>query len=82
MGPARSPPQAEFAMGPGGGQAEEAAQESFPDDLDQSPEWPPLCSGEPAEHFLRAQRIPRSAGSDPAEPEPIPDDDFDQSWGE
>ena len=54
----RGPPQAEFAMGPDGGQAGEAAQESFPDDPDQSPEF------------------------DPAEPEPVPEDDFDQSWGE
>jgi hypothetical protein len=39
------------------GRAEEVAQESFPDDLDQSPDF------------------------DPAEPEPIPDGDFDQSRG-
>jgi hypothetical protein len=44
-------------MGPDGGQAGEAAQESFPDDLDQSPEF------------------------DPADPEPVPEDSFDQSWG-
>jgi hypothetical protein len=43
-------------MGPGGGQADEVAQESFPDDLDQSPDF------------------------DPTEPEPIPEDDFDQNW--
>jgi hypothetical protein len=46
-------------MGPfglGGGQTEEVAQGSFPDDLDQSPEF------------------------DPTEPEPIPEDDFGQSW--
>ena len=43
-------------MGPDGGQADEVAQESFPDDLDQSSEF------------------------DPADPEPIPEDDFDQSW--
>jgi hypothetical protein len=55
--PARGPPQAEFAMGPDGGQAGEAAQESFPDDLDQSPEF------------------------DPSEPEPVPEDDFDQNRG-
>jgi len=56
--PARGPPQTEFAMGPDGRQAEEVAQESFPDDLDQS------------------------SAFDPTEPEPIPDDDFDQSWAE
>ena len=56
--PARGPPQTELAMGPGSGQADEAAQESFPDDLDQSSEF------------------------DPVEPEPIPEDDFDQSWGD
>ncbi len=55
--PARGPPQTELAMGPGGGEPEEAAQEFFPDDLDQTPQF------------------------DPAEPEPIPEDDFDQSWG-
>jgi hypothetical protein len=44
-------------MRPGGGQAVEAARESFPDDLDQSSEF------------------------DPVEPEPIPEDDFDQSGG-
>jgi hypothetical protein len=55
--PARGPPQAEFAMGPGDGRTAETAQESFPDDLDQSPTF------------------------DPAEPEPVPEDDFDQSWG-
>jgi hypothetical protein len=44
-------------MGLTGGEVEEAAQESFPDGLDQSPDF------------------------DPAEPEPVPVDDFDQSWG-
>jgi len=43
-------------MRPGVGQANEVVQESFPDDLDQSPEF------------------------DPTEPEPIPEDHFDQSW--
>jgi hypothetical protein len=43
--------------GPDGAQAEEAARESFPDDLDQSSEF------------------------DPTDPEPIPEDDFDQSGG-
>jgi hypothetical protein len=56
--PARGPPQTELAMGPDGGNPNEAAQESLPDDLDQSPAF------------------------DPTEPEPIPDDDFDQRWGE
>jgi len=58
--PARGPPQTELAMGPGEAkhhEAHEAAQESFPDDLDQTTQF------------------------DPAEPEPIPEDDFDQSWG-
>jgi hypothetical protein len=58
--PARGPPQAELTMGPMGtdrGQADEAAQESFPDDLNQSPAF------------------------DPVEPEPVPEDDFDQSGG-
>jgi hypothetical protein len=54
--PARGPPQTEFSLGPNGGEAEEVAQESFPDDLDQTTPF------------------------DPAEPEPIPEDDFDQSW--
>ena len=56
--PARGPPQTELAIRPDRGLADEVAQESFPDDLDQSSEF------------------------DPAEPEPVPDDDFDQSWGE
>jgi hypothetical protein len=54
--PPRGPPQTELAMGPYGGQADEVAQESFPDDLDQSPQF------------------------DPTNPEPIPEDHFDQSW--
>ena len=53
--PARGPPQTELQMGPGGGEAKEAAQECFPDDLDQTPPF------------------------DPAEPEPIPEGDFDQT---
>jgi hypothetical protein len=68
-------------MGPDGGQAEEVAQESFPDDLDQTPGLPPLRSGEPAGHPLGSQRLPRSAGFDPTDPEPFPEDDFDQSYG-
>ena len=58
--PTRGPPQTALAIGPigpGSGEPEEVAQEPFPDDLDQSPEF------------------------DPAEPEPIPDEHFDQSWG-
>jgi hypothetical protein len=58
--PARGPPQTELTMGPlgpGSGQPDEVAQESFPDDLDQTPEV------------------------DPAEPEPVPEDHFDQSGG-
>jgi len=54
---ARGPPQVEFDMGAAGGEAHKVAQESFPDDLDQTPNF------------------------DPAEPEPIPDDDLDQTWG-
>jgi hypothetical protein len=54
--PARGPPQTELDMGSDGGEAEEVAQESLPDHLDQSSEF------------------------DPAEPEPIPEDNFDQSW--
>ena len=57
--PARGPPQTELAMGligPDGGNHNEAAQESFPDDLDQSSEF------------------------DPTDPEPVPEDHFDQSW--
>ena len=53
--PARGPPQAELGMAHGGAKPDEATQESFPDDLNQSPEF------------------------DPTEPEPVPDDDFDQS---
>ena len=53
---ARGPPQTELAIGTGQAEQDEVAQESFPDDLDQTHDF------------------------DPAEPEPIPDDDFDQSW--
>jgi hypothetical protein len=55
--PARGPPQTELTMGPGGPAAEEVAQESFPDGLDQTPNF------------------------DPAEPEAVPEDEFDQIWG-
>ena len=55
--PARGPPQTGLAMAPHGGKAEEVAQESSPDDLDQTSNF------------------------DPAEPKPIPEDDFDQSRG-
>jgi hypothetical protein len=50
--PARGPPQTELTMGPGGGQADEVAQDSFPDDLDQTPEFDPT-EPEPIqeEHF-------------------------------
>jgi hypothetical protein len=53
---AQIPPQADLGIAHAGGEAKKAARESFPDDLNQSPEF------------------------DPVEPEPIPDDDFDQSW--
>jgi len=67
-------------MGPDSGKHHEVAYESFPDDLDQSPELPPLRSGEPVGHPLGSQLIPRSAGFDPIDPEPIPEDHFDQRW--
>ncbi len=44
-------------MGFVGAESNEAAQESFPDHLDQTPDF------------------------DPTEPEPIPEEDVDQSWG-
>jgi hypothetical protein len=53
--PARGPPQTELAMGPmgpDGGQAEEVVQRTFPDDLDQSPEFDPTeAEPIPEEHF-------------------------------
>ena len=55
--PPRGPPQTELAMRLAGAESDEAARESFPDDLDQSSEF------------------------DPTEPEPVPEDHFDQSWG-
>jgi hypothetical protein len=56
--PAHGPPQTELGIRHLGGETHnEVAQDSSPDDLDQS------------------------SAFDPAEPEPIPDDDFDQSWG-
>ncbi len=39
--PARGPPQTEHAMGAGATAWEEAAQDAFPDDLDQTPEFGP-----------------------------------------
>jgi len=39
--PARGPPQTELAMGTGKAGQDEVAQESFPDDLDQSPAFDP-----------------------------------------
>ena len=39
--PARGPPQTELHMGTGGGETHKVAQESFPDDLNQSPEFDP-----------------------------------------
>jgi len=56
--PPRDPPQTELDMGIAGGNTEEAVQEPFPDDLDQT------------------------SGFDPVEPEPVPEDDFDQCWGD
>ena len=53
--PARGPPQTELDMGGTGGEAEEPAQGSFPDNLNQTPQF------------------------DPTEPEPVPEDDFDQT---
>ncbi|MCJ7629274.1 MAG: hypothetical protein MUO50_12920, partial [Longimicrobiales bacterium] len=54
--PARGPPQTELGIAHAGGNTQdEAAQESSPDDLDQTAQF------------------------DPAEPEPIPQDHFDQS---
>jgi hypothetical protein len=44
-------------MGSGKPEHDEAAKESFPDSLDQTPDF------------------------DPTEPEPTPEDNFDQSWG-
>jgi len=43
--PARGPPQAELDMGSGQPEHDEAAQESFPDDLDQSPDFDPAEPG-------------------------------------
>jgi hypothetical protein len=52
--PARGPPQTELAMGAGATEWEEAAQRSFPDDLDQvgmpslsGPPAPPGCAPKP-----------------------------------
>jgi len=51
------PLQTDLAIGTGQTEQGEVAQESFPDDLDQTTPF------------------------DPIEPEPIPEDHFDQSWG-
>ena len=42
--PLMDSPKTELAMRPGGGQADEVAQESFPDDLGQSSEFDPTES--------------------------------------
>jgi len=39
--PARGPPQTEFSLGPSGAKQDEVAQESFPDDLDQTTPFDP-----------------------------------------
>ena len=39
--PARGPPQTELDMGPEGTEQDEAAQDPFPDDLDQSTDFDP-----------------------------------------
>jgi hypothetical protein len=57
LNPTRGPPQTDLAIGTGQAEQDEAAQDSFPDDSDQTTPF------------------------DPAEPEPIPQDHFDQSWG-
>jgi hypothetical protein len=50
--PARGPPQTELRMGPGQPEHDEVVQESFPDDLDQSPEFDPTePEPSPADHF-------------------------------
>ena len=43
---ARGPPQTELDIAHAGGETEDAAQKFFPDDLDQTPQLPPLRSGE------------------------------------
>ena len=52
--PARGPPQTELDMGPVGGNHDEVAHESFPDDLDQTPEFDPTQpEPAPADDFDR-----------------------------
>ena len=69
------PPQTEFTMGPGGAQAEEVAQESCPDDLDQTPHF------DPAEPEPIPDDLDQSTQFDPTDPEPIPEEGFDQRCG-
>jgi hypothetical protein len=54
--PARGPPQTQFELGPHSGVAEEAAQESFPDDLDQTPESDPAEPEPIPDHASRGAR--------------------------
>ncbi|MFC1662300.1 hypothetical protein ACFL3S_12755 [Gemmatimonadota bacterium] len=58
--PARGPPQTDLDMGAAGGEAEEFAQESFPDDLNQSPEFDPT-EPEPIVRILAYIGEPNSA---------------------
>jgi hypothetical protein len=70
-----APPQTELTMGPGGAQAEEVAQESCPDDLDQTPNF------DPAEPEPIPDDLDQSTEFDPTDPEPIPEEGFDQRCG-
>ena len=54
--PTRGPPQTELAMGPGRGKYDEVAQESFPDDLDQSPAFDPTEPEPIPDHASRGAR--------------------------
>jgi hypothetical protein len=56
--PARGPPQTELAMRAPGGEAEDVAQESFPDDLDQSPAFDPTEPEPIPDHASRGARDP------------------------
>ena len=60
--PAREPPQTNLDMGAADGEAEEVAQDSFPDDLNQTPEFDPTEPEPIPEHDFDQTRGAGSLG--------------------
>ncbi len=72
MNPASGPPQTEPAIAPGGGQPDKAAQESIPDDLDQSSEFDPTESEPVHDDDIDQSRAP-ALDPPPARPQARPE---------